>query len=536
MQERSGWRAFDPLRFGLLLIAASPIAFAIAAILLGKEAGWDLQNYHWYNPYAFLHGRLGFDVAVAHHATYYNPLSDIPFFWLATHGPAWLAAAYMGALFGIAVALTGVIAWQVIGIANHGWRVTVAALIAIAGAVGGGALPALGSTANDVPVALGIFAALGILVTHFTRLRDEISSRALVFTLLLAGVCAGISVGIKLTTAIYALGLLAAMLLTASTWRQYLRNVLLLGSGMLLGFLISGGPWLWRMWEYGSNPFFPYFNQLFHSPLLIDASYRDPTYTDGHTWLGRLLFPWRFTLNSFLVAEWKFRDARILAAYVLIPLTLLIRLFAARHKQFGPLPPLYKFLFCFAAITYAMWQVMFSVYRYLIPMEMLAPLLIVMAISLWPIAAGLRLACMVGVMLVLQSLVIYNPPRQAWDDQYVRVQVPALPDAQHSMVLMVGTEPMAFVIPSFPAAIPFLRIDGWMVWKDDRSSGLARQMRDRVAQHDGPLFMLFAATNQQRASAAAQAYGLRLSTSCSAIRSNIAEPLQLCRLLRTVLR
>ena len=28
---------------------------------------------------------LGFDVAVAHQATYYNPLLDIPFYWLATH-------------------------------------------------------------------------------------------------------------------------------------------------------------------------------------------------------------------------------------------------------------------------------------------------------------------------------------------------------------------------------------------------------------------------------------------------------------------
>jgi hypothetical protein len=110
------------------------------------------QNYHWYNPY-IPNERLGFDVAVAHHATYYNPLPDVPFFWLATHGPAWLAAAYMGALVGIAVALIGIIAWRIIVISSPGWRLTVATLIALGGAIGGGALPALGSTANDVPVA-----------------------------------------------------------------------------------------------------------------------------------------------------------------------------------------------------------------------------------------------------------------------------------------------------------------------------------------------------------------------------------------------
>lgn len=537
MHERlMAWRASGLAGYGLLLMAAAPLLFAVAAILLGKEAGWDLQNYHWYNPYAFLNGRLGFDVAVAHHATYYNPLPDVPFFWLATHGPAWLAATYMGALFGIAVALTGVIAWQVIAIATPGWRLMVATLIALAGAMGGGAFPALGNTANDVPVAIGIFAALCILVTHFTSLSNDVTTRPLAITLLLAGFFAGISVGIKLTTAVYALGLQAAMVFTAAGWRPRMRNMVLLGSGMLLGCVFSAGPWWWRMWEYGGNPLFPYFNQLFQSPLLIDASYRDTTFTTGHDWLARLAFPWIFTRDSLQVAEWKFRDARILAAYVVIPLTLLMCLIKSRQRPAVSVPPVYKFLFCFAAVSYAAWLIMFSVYRYLIPLEMLAPLLIVLAVMQWPITNRLRVLCSVALMLVLQSVVIINPMRQAWDAQYVRTQIPSLPDAQHTMVLMAGTAPMAFVIPGFPAEIPFLRIDGWLVDKDDHASGLARQMRSRVAQHTGPLYLLFAEPEQQRAVAAAQAYGLSVSTSCTTLRSNIAEPLQLCGLLRSVLR
>ena len=45
------------------------IAFwSVFVVALGKDTSWDFRNYHWYAPYAFLNGRMGFDVAVAHQA------------------------------------------------------------------------------------------------------------------------------------------------------------------------------------------------------------------------------------------------------------------------------------------------------------------------------------------------------------------------------------------------------------------------------------------------------------------------------------
>src|ERR1700730_8460981 len=87
----------------LAFIAIVVLAFGSTAIFLGKDQGWDFRNYHWYDAYAFLHDRLGFDVAVAHHATYFNPLIHLPFYWLATAGASWLALFYAGALYGLNV-------------------------------------------------------------------------------------------------------------------------------------------------------------------------------------------------------------------------------------------------------------------------------------------------------------------------------------------------------------------------------------------------------------------------------------------------
>src|SRR3984893_5637267 len=75
----------------LAFIAIVVLAFGSISIFLGKNEGWDFRNYHWYDAYAFLHARLGFDVAVAHHATYFNPLIPLPVYLLAEDGPAFLA-------------------------------------------------------------------------------------------------------------------------------------------------------------------------------------------------------------------------------------------------------------------------------------------------------------------------------------------------------------------------------------------------------------------------------------------------------------
>ena len=41
------------------MFAACVIAAGARSVLLGKDANWDLKNYHWYNAWAVMNGRLG---------------------------------------------------------------------------------------------------------------------------------------------------------------------------------------------------------------------------------------------------------------------------------------------------------------------------------------------------------------------------------------------------------------------------------------------------------------------------------------------
>lgn len=524
-------RALPTIRLpAWLWFVLSPLLFAGIALLLGKDAGWDFQNYHWYNPYALFNGRLDFDLAVAHHATYYNPLIDVPLYLVARHGPAWLGGALLGAFYGVAVTLLGAIAYHVFVFSDARQRAASAVALALLGAMGGGALTAIGSTSNDVPAAIGIFAALFIVVKHFDTLRQAQSDRVRFTWLLMAGICAGASVGLKLTTVVYALGLIAAAPLCARGLRQRATCTVSLGLGMLIGVALFAGYWMARMWAFGRNPLFPYFNQVFHSPLLVTGSYRDPSFLPAsarEAWL----FPFYFTRDSREVAEWQFRDAHILVAYVLVPLTLLLMAFKQHRLDSIVRPLLATYLFTFAGASYAAWLALFCVYRYAIPLEMLCPTLITAAIALWPLRRPAMWGATLTVLVMCQAAVKVTFERHAWQRRYVQVEVPQVDP--HSAVLMAGLAPMAFTIASFPRDIPFWRIDGWLVHMDDHDSGLSHEMHRRVATHSGPLYILFAAYDRVNAINAAHEYGLQLDgTACQRVTSNITAPLYLCRVTR----
>jgi len=517
------------------LVMASPLAFAAIAILLGKKTGWDFYNYPWYNPFALTNDRFGFDVAVAHHATYSNPLSDLPLYWLVSIGPAWLGGAFMGAMAGIVVVFIGVLAYSVLPCADASKRTTLAALCAVVGAFGAGAFQEIGDPANDIPAAIGILAAL-VIIVRSVNAKDAETNRVAVGTLLLAGSLAGAAVALKLTIAVYALGVGGALLWFSGSPMQRIARSALFSAGAAGGLLLVGGFWMLKLWRYSGNPFLPYFNDVFHSSLLVATSYRDPSFRPD-SFLTALLYPVYFTLESRTVSESVFRDAHILILYVLLPLTLIVRLAASRLANQAALSNATTFLFAFAAIAYFAWLAVFDIYRYLIPLEMLAPLLIALAVAAWPIRPVWQLAVTVMLLATAQLLVRVDlSDRQTWSGRYVDVAAPALAAPERTMILLAGHAPMAYVIPFFPREIPFVRIDGWLVQGGDRITGLARAMRARVAGHSGSLYMLFAPVERELVLDAAKNYDLELILDerfCRVVTSNIDDPLWLCPVVKS---
>lgn len=495
--------------------------FAVLALLLGKEAAWDFQNYHWYTPYALLNGRRMFDVAVAHHATYYSPLLDLPLWFIANAGPAWWGGVWLGSHAGLSAILLAAIAWQVLKLPDPRTRLALASLLGFCGALGGGTLSQIGSTSNDILVGLPVLASLLVLL-----MAGDCRSW---WKLLLAGLLCGFAVGAKLTTGIYAVGSLFALLALRGGVQAKLRAIVLFGIGGAIGAAITGGFWWCALWRETGNPLFPFANTIFKSPLIKIADYSDPTFRP-RDWFTRIFFPFIFTADSRRVAEWDFRDLRIAVAYVLA-FAMLVAGFARKLSD-DPLADRNRgrMLLAYLAGAYVPWAVAFGIYRYALPIEMLAPLAIAVLIGWTQAPRFARVIAIVLLAVITQSLVSFTVDRASFQGRYVEVQLPRIePDA---MVLGTGKYPYSYVIPSAPPSVPWLRIDGWLVGPKD-GTGLTAIMEQRVATHGGPLYVIFATWERDQRDAALAAYGLAADdSSCSTVTSNIGRPLLFCRVVK----
>ena len=85
-------------------LALAIVLAGIASILLRQDSNWDLQNYHLYNAWAFVHDRYGLDWAPAQLQSFHSPYLDLPFFAL-------LAADTPPRVIAFALAIPTGIAW-----------------------------------------------------------------------------------------------------------------------------------------------------------------------------------------------------------------------------------------------------------------------------------------------------------------------------------------------------------------------------------------------------------------------------------------
>lgn len=517
------------------LFLAGVIAFwAIFVVCHGEDRSWDFRNYHWYIPYAFLHGRLGFDVAVAHQATYYNPFLDIPFYWLATHAHAWFALGTLGAVQGANIIPLYLIARSILRVEH---RALVAAILSLLCMTGSLTLYLAGTTYYDNVMSVFVLAGLAMVVTKRDLLRDGplLSGATLA---VVAGFLVGSAVGLKLPEAPFALGFAAALAILPGDWKHRVTRLSAGGLGGIAGTALFAGFWFVKMAHLTGNPLFPYFNQYFHSPLALTASYRDMRFIPSGLKL-QLLFPLLFSIDWRVADDLPFQDIRVGLAYVLVivslPLALLGRLFeGGRARAVLVAPDASAALLAFAVVSYVAWLKVFGIYRYILLLEILAPLLIVLCVELWPLAARMRLtiagALLLGVVCLTRAEMVDRAPV---GDPYIQVTIPAVAHPDKTMILMTGETPLGYLAPSFPAQIPIVRIDGWMIQPKD-GSRLTAKTRERVDHFKGDLYVVFNTFEAARNKDALAAYGFAIApAACRDIVTNLGGPYGFCPLTRT---
>lgn len=476
----------------------------LLTLSLGQDGNWDLRNYHLYNPHAWLHGRIGIDIAPAQLQTWHNPLLDVPLYLLVSAGASglatslWLTLPFMLALY-LLLQLHARLSDATPSLASR----LLLCLLAIGGA---SVRLEVGASMNDGFVAAGIMGALYILFRNQrTSLRDWC----------VAGLIAGAVAGLKLTAAIYCIAMAAAAVAAGSISGSPRRLLALLVGG-LLGFALTYGYWGWLMFDLHGNPVFPYFNQVFRSVDAPAEAFADLRFVPAGL-VDAVLIPFRLAAGSNLYAETSLRDPRLLlgmAAWLVLLATARVS-----DDRAASMAMRKRALASFFFVSLAVWAWRYGIYRYVLPLEMLAGLPVLLCLQ------RIRPEWRIGSIAATALLVVVATGRPAWPRDDFRspmfiVDVPPLPEK--SLVIISSQEPLAYAVLGIDDAVPVLSVYNNFM-HPSKCSGLQFQSQSRIAGHDGPLWLLrrpsqFVDEGQRIAESA---YGLQASGDCKIVESSL---------------
>jgi hypothetical protein len=502
-----------------------PCLFGLYSLLLGADANWDLYNYHLYNPFAWLHGKLQTDLAPAGMQSYFNPVLDVVYYLANAHLPSRIVGFAMGALHGLSFVFILRIAQAVLPDLPDNDRYRVPLLLALAGCLTANFLSGLGNSMGDDSTALFMLAGLSILVSHWERIGRH-GGRAMA-VLVCSGIVVGLGVGLKLTNAVFAVALCGALLFYPRGALVRLRLAFLFGIGVLLGFAATGGYWMFHMWKTFGNPLYPQFGALFHDPLVRPDAIADMRW-HPRDWVETALWPFIFALNAHRVGEASIRQIIWPVVYVLFWLWVAVgavRLTTGRGGA-NALRARARFVVVYVALGYLVWMQLFSIYRYIVAIEMLTPLVV------WILLQRLlsyRIAKRVAAWLIsiATAVVVAGGAgtwgHEGWADPLWHAEMPAIEQPAQTTVVLATTRARAWgwIVTLFPANVAFTQIDSSF----PATPAFGERMRDMARERGGPVYALIDGEHNWREdtlaslNATADSLGLtRSERGCAAMR------------------
>ncbi|PYD76620.1 hypothetical protein CFR71_03645 [Novacetimonas pomaceti] len=350
-----------------------------------QDRSADLRNYHLYDPWAFVTHREGLDLYPADLQTFFNPLGDLPLYWLGTgifSDHPRIFAAYQGLWYGVLICI---VIWFMKGIAcnddkKQGFGLYEIIASVIIGVTGSAAVCQAGLSSNEVPLADLVLVGVGLVILSPQKNTVEETDSSLKWRSLAGGIMTGLAAGIKPTEVTYGPAILAAVLVMSSDRRTRMLSALLCLAGCAMGFFVTYGWWAVHLWHQTGNPVFPMFNEFFHSNWAPASAFTDQRYKPK-TILQWIAYPFFWLGHKEKIVtepaftDWRFALAMISCLWLVVHLA-----FSFREK--GPLTVDGRrkiAVLAFSIVGYVVWIRLYSILRYAIPIEAMTGFLMISA-------------------------------------------------------------------------------------------------------------------------------------------------------------
>lgn len=518
----------DFLLFALLAFLSGSIAVA-----LGQDANWDLLNYHFYNPYALLNGRTGHvDLAPAQLQTYLNPLFDLPsYFILKTIENPKVATFFIGSISGIGLFfLYKICNLVLLSEFDFTSKRLFAPIVILVGLSGSTAISTLGTTFTEWISASLILCSLYYFL-KFIKFKDKNSY------LMLASFIVGIAIGGKLTNAIFFIGFIFALLLSDIEKLVKIKAILIYLAFSFIGIIISIGYWSLFLYSNFDSPIFPFYNQYFLSPWFEPLAIAE----SGIRYLPKSVSQWLFypyywgLIENNTVAEVTFRDPRIFSVFFLLIIYLTYNLLNyINYKLTEKISNSTFFILIFFFSSYFVWLIKFSIYRYILPLELLCPIVILAIIV--KILKNKKISAILFLTIAI-FIAYYTKPMQ-WgrigfgDTFFKKDTLPVIPN--NSLLIFFGDDPMSYVIPLMNKSILAAGIENNLI-KYGQKNKLLDSIKERIASHTSDSYLVSSIQREGEVDAKLEKYNLyRMMNTCSIFRSNVGAPLHFCKLTTSV--
>jgi hypothetical protein len=488
------------------------------SVLRHTDSNWDLQNYHLYNAFSVLNGRLGLDYFVAGFQGYFNPLADIPYYitkfiLFPTH-PAVVAAA-AGLPFGCLIFIVFMIAQIALPESGH----FEPAVSTVLGVTAASTFSEIGTSFNDVLIADLVLSGALLLLVQWKNVRCAA---------ILAGLAVGCAGGLKFTAMAFAPGVLLLGIITVADLRKVLVLCACFCIAFVIGFLASWGWWGYLLWRQFHNPFFPLFGSVFPSPWAPVIQGHDVGFLP-HSLLQWLFYPFYWLQgNRFVVSEEPMRDPR----FALVYSALAIRIFGIKWHLAPPLPRNVIAIFAFFLVGFFFWLVGFSILRYAVPIEAMTGIIIWASIK--PFFRRNSLLVLCGICAVCLATTEHMQwGRIRYSKSLVEFPVPEI--APHSLVFVSGA-PIGFVVPYVNGPDDrFISLD-WLAIDSEESPEVL--FVRRLILSGTPIRLLTNRIESSQTSVDLEGelarFGLIYSESrCAPIRTAVQKAIRICEVLPT---
>lgn len=428
----------------------------IVSVLLGQDRSWDLANYHIYNVHAFLNGRIGYDITPCGIQSYFNPIIDFPYYFMSRYLNNYpkLVSFLQGQYYGLYLFI--IYKLNILIFINKSVEKKILIIISLLiSATGCMVLLEIGTTFNDIQISTLILLALYILLKF---LFDQ-DSKKRTLLILSAGILLGIATGLKLTAAIFSLSIFLVTCCFLKKISSPLKSIFLLLIGQIIGFVIIDGYWMYLIYEHFKNPFFPYFNDIFKSPLITAESYKDIRLFPEKT-IEWIFYPFYWPKSgNYTVFEFCFVDYRYCFMYVSILILLFFKFIPIKisktvnteiSKYLEPNKMLFLILFVF--VSYLIWLKTFSVLRYALPLEALSGIIIViLLLHIKTLTKSTKLTIVISILILLLLLMTTKCPdankefRKKFSNKLIEFEDLNFQD--NSVIVLAGGFPISIIAP-----------------------------------------------------------------------------------------